>query len=335
MNEDQHTLSRRHFFVRSGAAILTTGLLTSCESLISDILPSKDKPKDALPERDKTLAFFGDSLTIGAGGSAPYGTLVGAALPGRPIVSDGIVGQIALSISIRQGGTPLIISVEGNKFKGAEPVKVTKLNNEFLSTPINYETYKRTGKIAGVVCTITRTASSDVGESYTITPDAASDAEIPADSEFVLTDTIPLKTATQILWFGRNNIGKDGAEQEILDSLDKSVAYITEPRRYLVLGVLLAVPEIKGTDRYNQVTGINEKLSAKYGNAFVPMTPPTAEEMAAINYSPTDEDRRDLENLNWPTGMRPADKTDDIHINDIGYQIVANRVVEKIKGIRD
>ncbi|MEO6684916.1 MAG: hypothetical protein ABIN24_03085, partial [Dyadobacter sp.] len=55
-------LSRRRFFRNSGAAFLATTLLSSC-NVIDDIFPKSDKSED----RDKTLAFFGDSLTIGAG----------------------------------------------------------------------------------------------------------------------------------------------------------------------------------------------------------------------------------------------------------------------------
>jgi lysophospholipase L1-like esterase len=39
-------------------------------------------------------------------------------------------------------------------------------------------------------------------------------------------------------------------------------------------------------------------------------------------------------NMNFPTGMRPADQSDEIHINDKGYQIVANRVVAKLKELK-
>jgi hypothetical protein len=330
--------SRRSFFLHSGAAIFTTTLLTSCSDLLDDVIPGKKdtetEPKAEEPKRDQTLAFFGDSLTIGAGGTFPYGTLVGAMLPGRPIVSDGIGGQIALSIAIRQGGTPVKLSVAGDKFDGASAVTVTKLSNEFLSTPINYNTYSRTGTVAGVKCTLARMANEEKGEIYSLTPESESTEAIPAGSEFVLEDSLRLKSATQILWYGRNNIGRVTAEDEIMSALDSSIAYITDPKRYIVLGVLLAVPEIKGTDRFNQVMGINEKLSAKYGQAFVPMTPPTDSEMAAINYTPTSQDLTDLENMNFPTGLRPDNKADDIHINDKGYQIIANRVIAKLKELK-
>jgi lysophospholipase L1-like esterase len=333
----ENLLSRRHFFRRSGAALLTTALVSSCGKLTDDVLPEGEEPapeKDVIPDRDKTLAFFGDSLTIGAGGTAPYGNIVGAAFPGRPIVSDGIVGQVASRIAVRQGGAPLKITVEGNKLDSIKPVKITKLSNLFLSTPSRNEEYSRTGTILGVRCTIRRMSNAAGEESYTITPATVSMIDIPPDSEFLLEDAAKLKTATQILWYGTNNVGEVGAEAEIISALDSSIAYIAAPARYVVLGILTESDENKGTENYNQVVAINEKLAAKYGESYVKMSPPTDAEMKAISYTPTAEDLNDLANLNFPRGMRADINTDKIHLNDKGYLIIANRVIERLKELK-
>jgi len=327
------SLSRRRFFRQTGAAIISTTFLTSCEGLIDDIFPKKNNPEgtgEQKPQLDQTLAFFGDSLTIGAGANVPYGTMVGTGLPGRRIVSDGIGGQIARSIAIRQGGETVKISVEGGKLDGVNPVRIKKLSNEFLSTPINYNTYSRAGTVAGVKCTITREANEETGEIYTIKAETESTADIADDSDFVLEEPAKLRTATQILWYGRNNIGRPNSKEDILAALDSSIDYLAEPKRFLVLGVLLAIPENEGSDRYNEVRDINNSLSARYGNAYVSMEPPTEEEMAAISYTPSPEDVSDIEKGNFPRGMRPGN-SDEIHINDKGYEIVANRVIAKLK----
>ena len=328
--------SRRRFFSQAGAALFTTTFLSSCGLLKDDVTPeTPDKEEEeVLPDRDKTLAFFGDSLTIGAGGTAPYGNLVGAALAGRPVASDGIVGQVASRIAVRQGGTPLKITVEGNKLDSIKPIKITKLSTMFLSTPSRNEEYSRKGTILGVRCTIRRTSNVAEGEMYTITPDTVSVIDIPPDSEFLLEDAAKLKTATQILWYGTNNVGEVGAEAEIISALDSSIAYITTPARYVVLGVLTESDENKGTANYDQAVAINEKLATKYGKAYVKMTPPTDAEMKAISYTPTAEDLTDLANLNFPRGLRADINTDKIHLNDKGYLIIANRVIEKLKELK-
>jgi lysophospholipase L1-like esterase len=327
-------INRRRFFQQSGVALFSTALLTSCDDLIDKIIPSK---KD---NRDKTLAFFGDSLTIGTGGSEPFYKWVGEAFPERPVFHDGINGQIALSIAIRQGGVPLTVSVAGGKFNGSEPVRITKLNNEFLSTPLNSEVYSRTGTLAGVKCTIKRTFVPEVGEHYTVQPLAQTDAEppieveIPDDSVFELEDAVRLRTATQILWYGRNDVTRGAGEDDVLSAIKSSVEYIAQPRRYLVLGILPAVPENKGTDSYDRLIALNSRLASLYGESYVAMTPPTDSEMQAIGYTPTEKDLANIELGNFPSGMRPPNKADEIHLNNYGYRIIANRVVQKIKDLK-
>ncbi|WP_291033104.1 SGNH/GDSL hydrolase family protein [Dyadobacter sp. 50-39] len=339
----QAGMSRRRFFRQTGAAALSTIFLTSCDNLLDKIVPSK---KD---DRDKTLAFFGDSLTIGTGGTRSLGDWVGDAFSGRPTFTDGINGQIALSIAIRQGGVPLTLSVAGGKFDGTNPVAVTKLNNEFLSTPLNSNVYSKTGTLAGVKCTITRKALPDVGERYTVQPvtkaaetDTANkplsetqpDIPVPDDSVFELEDAVRLRTATQILWYGRNDMTWGQPTDNILSAIKSSVAYIAEPRRYLVLGILPASTENKGTERYAKVTAFNDDLAMLYRDSYVPMTPPTDSEMNAIGFTPSTEDLEDIEKGNFPRRMRAANNTDEIHLNNFGYQIVANRVVRKIKDLK-
>ncbi|MCF0072290.1 SGNH/GDSL hydrolase family protein [Dyadobacter sp. CY261] len=328
------SVSRRRFFRQSGAAVLSTALLTSCDNFFDKIFPSK---KD---DRDKTLAFFGDSLVAGTGGSRPFGAWVGDALSERPIVSDGINGQVALSIAIRQGGIPLTMSVAGGKFDGLEPLRVTKLSNEFLSTPLNGNVYSRTGMLASFKCQLTRKVVPGSGEVYTVEPIAETgtetpvDTEIPDNSVFELEDAANLRTATQILWYGRNDMTEDRPAKDIKDAIKASIDYITEPRRYLVLGVLPAVAETKGTSRYAKVTAFNDDLALLYRDSYVAMTPPTDAEMEAIGYTPTTEDRARIEAGNFPVGMRPDNKSDEIHLNNDGYRIIANRVVKKIKDLK-
>ena len=331
-------MSRRRFFRQSGAAALSTMLLTSCDNLLDKIIPSrKDK-------RDKTLAFFGDSLTIGTGGSKPLGAWVSDVLTERPVYNDGINGQVALSIAIRQGGVPLTLSVAGGKFNGVKPVAVTKLSNEFLSTPLNGNVYSRTGTLAGVSCTITRKFLPEVGERYVVEPTVQNDAEatagtpadveIPDDSVFELADAVKMRTATQILWYGRNDMTQGKPEDGILTAIKSSVDYIAEPRRYLVLGILPATTENKGTDGYAKVTAFNDELALLYRDAYVPMTPPTEEEMSNIGFTPTAGDREDIQRGNFPSRMRPDNKSDEIHLNNSGYQIIANRVAQKIRDLK-
>ncbi|SEI84334.1 hypothetical protein SAMN05216327_104189 [Dyadobacter sp. SG02] len=330
------SMSRRRFFRQSGAAAISTMLLSSCDNLFDKIFPSKSE-KDT---RDKTLAFFGDSLTVGVGGSKPLGEWVGEAFSERPIFSDGVNGQLAASIAVRQGGIPVTLSVVGRKFNGDNPVAVIKLSNEFLPVTLDSKVYTRKGTLAGVPSTITGKYSSEAGERYTVQPLAEAntgapiETEIPDDSVFELEDAVRMRTATQVLWYGRNDVTRGKSTDDIFTSIKSSVNYIAEPRRYLVLGILLASNEYKGTTNYARVTALNDELALLYRNSYVPMTPPTESEMKDIGFTPTAGDLQDIERGNFPSRMRAPDFTDEIHLNNFGYRIVANRIIKKIKDLK-
>jgi len=330
-------MSRRRFFRQSGAATLSTILLSSCDNLLDKIFPSKSD-KDT---RDKTLAFFGDSLTVGVGGSKSLGEWVGEAFSERPVFTDGVNGQLAESIAVRQGGIPVTLSVAGRKFNGDNPVAVIKLSNEFLPVTLDSKVYTRKGTLAGVPATITGKYSPETGERYTVQPIVKEDTgastgapietEIPDDSVFELEDAVRMRTATQILWYGRNDVTRGRSTDDIFSAIKSSVNYIAEPRRYLVVGILLASTEYKGTDRYAKVTALNDELALLYRDAYVPMTPPTESEMNDIGFTPTAGDLQDIARGNFPSRMRAPDFTDEIHLNNFGYRIVANRIIKKIK----
>jgi lysophospholipase L1-like esterase len=313
-------------------------LLTSCDNLLDKIIPSK---KD---KRDKTLAFFGDSLTVGVGGSKQLGEWVSEAFPERPVFNDGINGQLAASIAVRQGGVPVTLSVAGRKFNGDNPVAVTRLSNEFLPVTLDENVYSRTGTLVGVRCTLTGRYSPEAGERYTVQPLAEGDTgasaeapvntEIPDDSVFELEDAVRMRTATQILWYGRNDITRGKSTDDIFTAIKSSVDYIAEPRRYLVLGILLATTESKGTDRYAKVTALNDELALTYRSSYVAMTPPTESEMNDIGFTPTAGDLKDIERGNFPSRMRAPNTADEIHLNNFGYRIVANRIIKKIKDLK-
>ncbi|MCF2501518.1 SGNH/GDSL hydrolase family protein [Dyadobacter chenhuakuii] len=318
-------IKRRSFLQLAGFSALSSFFLVSCGDDDPGPAPS---PK---PELDKTLAFFGDSLTVGSGGSASYGTAVGKSLDNRPVFIDAIGGQNSAQIAARQGGLPLKISVEGNAFRGAETIPITKISNEFLSTAATVNQLTRKVTVAGVKCTIIRNGKGNpTVETYRIRPDVASTTAVPEDSLVILENAEKAKTATQILWYGRNDVAGATVISDILSNIEHSVAYIAEPKRFIILGVLAGLLETMTTDRYKWISELNSHLEAKYGDMYVPMLPPTTTEMTAVNYTPTDQDKVEIENGVFPMGLR-ADRT---HLNNDGYQIVANRVISKMKELK-
>jgi hypothetical protein len=330
------SFNRRSFLQYSGASLLGGVILSACGGSGDDpapvvIIDPVVVPPDPFANADKTLAFIGDSLTLGSGGTA-YGYMVEKLFPGRPVVINAIGGQSAVQIATRQGSLPITVTVEGDAFNGANAIKVSKINTPFLSTEATMTKMERKGTIAGVKSTITRigTAAPNRTETYTITPDAASSVAIPADSVFVLEDAVKLKTATQAFWYGRNNVSKPENVASISSCLESSINFLSDPKRFLVLGVLTSSDEVKGTELYERIIAVNEQLAAKYTTHYVTMAPPTEAEMVNAKYVPTAKDKEEIGKGTFPSGM----KFDNFHLNTIGYQIVADRVSAKLKELK-
>ncbi|WP_461062659.1 SGNH/GDSL hydrolase family protein [Spirosoma horti] len=295
-------------------------LLQSCQS-------------NAMAESGPPLAFFGDSLTAGTGGT-PYGLVVGKLL-NRPTITSAIGGLDAEQIAVFQGGKPLLITLEGNQFNRLNPVKLSKVSTKFLSPNANLSLLTAKGTVAGVPCKIIRSVNqsdSAQNESYSIVPNGMTVKAIPPDSVFILDEAEKTKSLVQVLWYGRNNYylnrpDASNATGEIMAALDASIAYLPEPKRYLVLGVLPRMSEGKGTSVGEMINAHNGVLEVKYPGAYVAVTPPTSAELKAVGYSPTQQDKANLDNGIFPAGMH----FDNTHLNNIGYQIIANRVVALLR----
>lgn len=314
----QSSLNRRLFLKYTGALVAGGSMLTACSKADSEPAPAPSVPLTL------DIAAFGDSLTAGTGGT-PYPTQLATAL-GRTVKTYGIGGQQAEQIAARQGGVPINITLTGNAFNGAEAVKVI-VPSMFLSTSADNSTRSMAGTVAGVKCTITRTATGTAPtqvESYTIKPLAASTTAVPTGSTFIPDDSVTTKDFIQALWMGRNNSPDFASLPGLIASC---VAHINDPKRFIVIGVLNATIEPEGSAKYKAIEAINATLKKTYPTQFVASTPPTEAELAALNYSPTVQDKEDITWGMIPTGMR----YDKIHLNSIGYHLIANRVQAKLK----
>ncbi len=315
------TIDRRSFITNALLLSTHTRLLVSCigknNSFGIPLVPGSEK---------KIIAFFGDSLTSGTGGT-PYGSFVSKAMPDTTIAIMAIGGQNSEQICARQGGIPIRLNLEGGAFSGSNPVKITWINIKFLSTPASNQECISKGTLAGIECTIRRSVVSSTSqlEIYTVLPSSASDATIPADSVFIPEESVRYQDAIQVLWMGRNNNPAKFVDDALRD-IEASIAHIRDPKRYVVLGVLKAANEVRGAGLYVLINQLNDQLKTKYGKNFIDMVPPTAEELKAVNYVSSEKDNAEISNGTFPQGLR----SDRVHLNNLGYQIIANRVIAKL-----
>lgn len=276
-----------------------------------------------------SIVGWGDSLTAGTGGTRSYLQWLSDLLANRVMTNQGIGGQTFQQIAPRQGSAPALLTLSGNAFNGTAAVPVTLASPQLLSTPADNNTRVVSGLLAGVPCYLTRTASGgppSTTETYTVTPFLTSAVAVPANTPFYPDDGLNARHQIQLLWLGRNNTPTFVG---LSDAIDACIGYMGTPRRNLVLGVLNALNETIGGANYSAIVAQNADAAARWPTQFVAMTPPTAEEMATLSYTPTTQDNTDITNGTIPTGMR----FDNVHLNDVGYRLIALRCFRKIAAL--
>jgi lysophospholipase L1-like esterase len=275
---------------------------------------------------NNSISCFGDSLTAGAGG-VPYSKFLQDAFPGKSIKTFGLGGQTAEQIACRQGGMNIYVTVENNSFAGAKEIAVSRISTLFLSSKATSNTFQSIGTISGVRCTMIRTASGSLNnltEKYTLKPHGDSSALIAPDSIFIPDDAYSTKDDFQILWLGRNNVPR---LETVMGVIDSCVNHISAPQRFILPGILNGLKETRGTEIFRVIDEFNENLRQKYPDNYLSVGPPDQDEMLALNFYPTEEDRVTMALGAIPRNLR----ADNTHLNVTGYQLVANRILSFLK----
>lgn len=235
------------------------------------------------------VIMWGDSLTV-ANQDLMGVTIPSAlqALLGVPVTGLGIAGQQSTGISMRQGGTPIQLTLTGNQItyngvtataiNGVSVVGMNTAQNpdyRFLSAAGDTTARFFLGSVCGVHGQLTRTASGgppSTSETYFFLPDqntgvtswlAASPKACPANSVFT-PDTNSLLAYPTILEAGRNNTDY---QSQILTDLAASVSALGHSR-YLILSIPNGETEPSGNATYNKIVAINNAIAAAYPNNY-------------------------------------------------------------------
>lgn len=315
-SSDRQRISRRTFMQCAGAYTAGALLTSSCKSGELDLLAS--------PTSSNNIACYGDSLTDGIGGTR-ISVLLTKNFPDRVIENYGISGQNALEIATRQGGQPLLLTINDNAFAGSAAVPVTNLSAQVLFTPDSDDTATLSGTLGGIKCILTRTSTGVAPnqiETYTVSPLLSTRQFIAPNTQFYLDTAQKTKSYIQTLWLGRNNLPTLAG---VADLINSCVLYLDSPRRFVIIGVLSAVYESATVNR--TILEMNNMLAQTYPVQYVSPKPPTAEEMSALGYTPTQQDLTDIAAGFIPRGMR----LDGLHMTTVGYQLIASRIATLIK----
>ncbi|WP_162927032.1 hypothetical protein [Flavobacterium psychrotrophum] len=265
----------------------------------------------------KIVKFNGDSLTVGGEltntGSVP--NLFQADFSNYIVVNDAINGQGSSGILSRSGAIPVTISVEGNAFSGTTLKRATSSQN-LLFTPADSDNRSISGMVNNKPAILSYTGGDYFLQSSNV---SVTDAINPG-SLFIPFAATNYKEAVNIYWIGRN----DTDYELLLSRYDQALSMPESPKRFIVIGILLGLNE-PGTDRFSAIKVFNNSLKSHFPDNYVDATPPTTAEMAAIGYKPTQADLEDISQGVFPEGMR----SDVIHLNNYGYEIIENRLEKK------
>lgn len=134
----------------------------------------------------------------------------------------------------------------------------------------------------------------------------------------VLTDMLAAENhrGVTVIWAGRNNI-KTFDDQTALEDIAAMVD-LAEDGKYLVLSVISAGNEPKGSVEYDWVASLNEHLAETYGDHYLDVLTPLLNAEGAT--------AEEIVGRKIPKVIR----MDDLHLRAEGYRIVAEQVAGKL-----
>lgn len=286
----------------------------------------------------QVINIFGDSMAQGAGslnGMNLNGNLLSFLPTRRVIKTYGIGGQNSTEIAARFGAIPTKITITG----GVLPATGVLIGLDNISPGI-LSTADGTSRVLGgtiltnqgsVVtkqpCYIKRVASNVYTFAY-ISGYFASGASVPSNMIFIPEFLNNCSDDINIFWMGRNDAGT-AYLTTTFNNVKACVDVLKSPKRFLAIGILPNSDEVNGQTNRLRINTYNDLIKSTYPNNFIETTPPTSEEMAFINYTPTTDDLADIANGIFPRGMKP--EGDITHLTSSGYAIMAYRVSKLFK----
>lgn len=262
------------------------------------------------------IAVWGDSTTFGIGASQPAQSYPAQlqALTGRSTFNGGVSGQTSGQIAARQGGAPARVTLPNNLL----PAEGSVVLQSPSILPISAEgPGPLTGTIHGFHGTLRYQADGN-NPRLVFTRTAPGQTEyIPPQSSFS-PDTYGRETKINVFWMGQNNFYDPAG---ISSDIAKAIAFLAH-RKFIVMSLLNAGSEGRGTSPYQQLAEINASLARTYPENFLDIR-----KLLVDHYDPSFAlDVQDYNKDVPPTSLR----NDDQHLNDKGYAIVARQVANFI-----
>jgi hypothetical protein len=264
------------------------------------------------------IVAWGDSLTQGGTASSPAASYpaVLSTLMGRTVVNEGVSGQSSSQIAARQGGAPALLTIAGDTVPPQGPAVV----QEASVYPVTPPRPTLSGSLDGVHGLLSLNSGGQpvpIGVLFT-RDDTGEVVTVPPQTPFI-PDTTVSRDWINVLWLGRNNLEEP---DRILADL-RACADTVTAGRYLVLGIVNADDEGRGSVAHGHILALNARLAGTFGDRYLDIR-----QVLIDGYDPADpQDQSDHANDVPPSSLR----ANRLHPNDAGYLVVATAVADAIR----
>lgn len=285
-------------------------------------------------DKQTTITCWGDSLTAGttAGVSTPFPsilqkkTLMNFNI--RKVSNQGIEGMTSTQVASKFGAKPPILFVDQGVIPSKGSVLISKTEASNLSSKSDYYKLKYKGELSGVKGVLSVRWNEEnpdcAGETSFKRNKAGASVEAPDPVPF-LVETNGWENNVSVIWVGRNDIISKIKNEEIIHNIDLMVRSLSahNNNRFVILGVTDALSENIESSEFKQIVALNNELSRRYKDNWIDIR-----EALITGY--TDGVSKDINT--YRNNKIPAPLfADGLHLNDKGYEIVADTVHSFIK----
>lgn len=180
------------------------------------------------------------------------------------------------------------------------------------SVDVLFDSGTHSGSMAGTLAGVHGLLTTDAAGNWTFARDSEGPAvACPAGSAFIPDAARAMRARTAWIWAGRNNASAPGTVKADIAAM---VAHLGH-ERFIIGGVINGnyENEFAGGGQYAVITALNADLGALYGERFIDLR------AALVAAADPVADAIWIERDTVPGSLR----SDDIHLNDAGYAIVA------------
>lgn len=280
----------------------------------------------------------GDSLTDGNPGVDPgniWPVKLDALLPNQSCFNNGQSGRTADEIGLRQGGTPLNVTVAGASIPASGAVICTIVGAIYFHPSRSQSVV---GLLNGVPGTMNHASGQAMNE-ITFTRTTPGTSVATAGTQAFASDLgTTYRGKAHIFFEGRNDEYVSDAAYSpsapvvarVVESIKRQVAYMTGYNgRFLVFGTTTSTGEVAGTSGYNIVTAVNAALKAEFPNNYYDLRKYMVEQcIYDLGITPTTDDLTKMSADTVPTSiMAPADT---LHFDDPAANQIAIKAYEQL-----